>query len=196
MNTVSQTEATSIDQADLDRLVDGELDEASRAALLRALDRAPDGWKRCASAFLEAQAWRQALDGRDVAPAITPPAAPGGLLRPLLGLAAAITVAFSAGFVLRSYSMQHAGADAPVSVATQRPQTIGPTGSPGHATAAVADALFGPPAVSEYARLQMERQGYEVKGDRKVVAIGLENGHKLALPVDTVSYRFVGQRIH
>jgi hypothetical protein len=39
----------------LDLLVDGELDEARFVEAIRRLDREPDGWKRCALAFLEAQ---------------------------------------------------------------------------------------------------------------------------------------------
>ena len=40
-----------------DRLVDGELTADERRALLASLDSRPDGWRRCALAFLEAQAW-------------------------------------------------------------------------------------------------------------------------------------------
>jgi hypothetical protein len=46
---------------DLDRIVDGGL---SPAELGKALDRLaiePDGWKRCALAFLEAQGWRESF---------------------------------------------------------------------------------------------------------------------------------------
>jgi hypothetical protein len=42
----------------LDLLVDGELNDAQRRELLLRLERSPDGWRRCAAAFLEAQAWR------------------------------------------------------------------------------------------------------------------------------------------
>lgn len=42
----------------LDRLVDGELTDAERRELLLHLERTPDGWRRCALAFLENQAWR------------------------------------------------------------------------------------------------------------------------------------------
>lgn len=42
----------------LDRLVDGELSAAERRTLLKTLDSDLDGWRRCAMAFLEAQAWR------------------------------------------------------------------------------------------------------------------------------------------
>lgn len=46
----------------LDRLVDGELSRDEYHALLETLDKEPDGWRRCALAFLEAQAWRQEFD--------------------------------------------------------------------------------------------------------------------------------------
>lgn len=47
----------------LDRLVDGELTGDAYRACLKSLDEHPDGWKRCALAFLEAQAWRNDLAG-------------------------------------------------------------------------------------------------------------------------------------
>ncbi len=45
----------------IDRLVDGELTPSERTALLQKLDNIPGGWRRCALAFLEAQAWREAM---------------------------------------------------------------------------------------------------------------------------------------
>lgn len=42
----------------LDRLVDGELSADERRRLLASLDDRPDGWRRCALAFLDAQSWR------------------------------------------------------------------------------------------------------------------------------------------
>jgi hypothetical protein len=44
------------DDARFDRLVDGELSPDEYQALLAALDDEPGGWRRCALAFLEAQA--------------------------------------------------------------------------------------------------------------------------------------------
>jgi hypothetical protein len=44
-----------------DRLVDDELSEPERSRLLESLDQQPDGWRRCALAFLEAQCWREGL---------------------------------------------------------------------------------------------------------------------------------------
>lgn len=88
---------TEMDAA-LDLLVDGELGDPERRALLLRLDTTPDGWRRCALAFLEAQAWRGSLGAiaRDAAP----PPAPGLALEalrpnpwPRRALAAALVVA-------------------------------------------------------------------------------------------------------
>lgn len=49
----------------LDLLVDGELDEAARRELLLWCERDPEGWRRCALAFLEAQCWSQQVGGLD-----------------------------------------------------------------------------------------------------------------------------------
>lgn len=45
----------------IDRLVDGELSNDERRQLLATLEAQPDGWRRCALAFVEAQAWRGAM---------------------------------------------------------------------------------------------------------------------------------------
>ena len=48
------------DESELfDLLVDGELDEQRRHRLLSGLDKRPDGWRKCALAFLEAQSFGQ-----------------------------------------------------------------------------------------------------------------------------------------
>lgn len=54
------SEKTLLDRR-LDLLVDGQLDETQRRDLLRSLEQQPDGWRRCALAFLEAQCWQEAL---------------------------------------------------------------------------------------------------------------------------------------
>lgn len=50
-----------VSDALIDRLVDGELEESERRTLLEQLDAQPEGWRRCALAFLEAQAWTRAF---------------------------------------------------------------------------------------------------------------------------------------
>lgn len=52
-----------LDERTLQRCLDGELSEDEQHALLRQLDRSPDGWRMVALAFFEHQLWTQA--GRD-----------------------------------------------------------------------------------------------------------------------------------
>src|SRR4051812_3952845 len=52
----------------IDRLVDGELAADEYRELLAALDEEPGGWRRCATAFLEAQALAADLHGLALAP--------------------------------------------------------------------------------------------------------------------------------
>jgi hypothetical protein len=52
---------TPVNDATFDRLVDDELSVEERGRLLAALDDRPGGWRQCALAFLEAQAWRRDL---------------------------------------------------------------------------------------------------------------------------------------
>ena len=62
--------STSSFQVQLDRLVDNELNEAERRQLLAECDERTDGWRQCALALLESQAWRTEL-GAIVRPAVS-----------------------------------------------------------------------------------------------------------------------------
>ena len=59
MNTYDNNEL--VNDSGFDRLVDGELNEQERRQLLSRLDGEPNGWRRCALAFLESQCWKQTL---------------------------------------------------------------------------------------------------------------------------------------
>lgn len=73
-----ETNSDQVDDQRFDRLVDDELPAAERRELLTSLDSQPDGWRRCALAFLEAQCWRKEMASfsgeADAAPAPAPPA--------------------------------------------------------------------------------------------------------------------------
>jgi hypothetical protein len=176
----------------LDRLVDGEIDPRQRQELLKALDREPDGWRRCAMAFLEAQAWADAFDGGNEIATRVPAPAPRqrarlGFMR-LGGIAAAVAVAFVTGFAARGPS----GAGQ-----TSAPYAINPPPTSPAPTAAPAAPVRPPPtALPAYVRRQLEREGYEVKGDQKLVSVALQDGRQVAVPVETLKYRFVGYRVH
>jgi len=104
---------TSEHETWLDLLVDGELDEPRRRELLLALDATPDGWRRCALAFLEAQAWQagaksfakpaqHAIVPRCAALTVGPPMrsrmGASQVAKTLFALAASVLIAFAAGY--------------------------------------------------------------------------------------------------
>ena len=60
MNDTHEFESND-NQRLIDRLVDGELSEHERRTLLESLDTTPDGWRRCALTFLEAQELQRVL---------------------------------------------------------------------------------------------------------------------------------------
>ncbi|MCC6125509.1 MAG: hypothetical protein IT426_11140 [Pirellulales bacterium] len=71
MNPI-QKNLTHAEGDQFDRLADGELSESERRALLTSLDAEPEGWRRCALAFLEAQAWGESFG--ELTPALGEPA--------------------------------------------------------------------------------------------------------------------------
>jgi len=87
-----------------DLLADGELDATERRALLSRLDDEPGGWRRCALAFLESQAWQEDLGSMLHKPSARPPAQAvprrswfGGRGTTLLAMAASFLVAMYLG---------------------------------------------------------------------------------------------------
>src|SRR5262245_46215171 len=94
------TEATNAMQAQLDRLVGGDLAENDRRSLLAWLDEDASRWRACAVAFLEAQNWEAAakdwpgLAGEAVSgqePTVQKsPATRDGLWRQILAAAVAV----------------------------------------------------------------------------------------------------------
>lgn len=99
----------TLDDGRFDRLVDGELSPAEYQAFLSALDDEPGSWRRCALAFLEAQAWRSEMgairSGQELVPA-RPPASKAKRLvtwkwGPQLAVAASCVLAFLGGLVVQ-----------------------------------------------------------------------------------------------
>ena len=104
------------DDSRFDGLVDGALSTAEYQALLSSLEDEPGGWRRCALAFLEAQAWRKEFaairrvedDGAPRAKTDQPVELPEGKrgalgsFSPLLAAAACALLAFGLGLVTRN----------------------------------------------------------------------------------------------
>ena len=102
------------DDASFDRLVDGQMTEGEYRAFLTNLDDEPGGWRRCALAFLEAQALERELESfRDekVAPPSSDVSQPTSATHtnrkfnmPLLvlAMAASFLLAFGLGYALKA----------------------------------------------------------------------------------------------
>ena len=96
----------------LDRLVDGELSGSDRRRLLESFDKRPEGWRRCALAFLEAQSWREEMGqvARGLASETNEPKSPASPFAPSrklsvsvvatwLAMAASLVLAFGLGWM-------------------------------------------------------------------------------------------------
>lgn len=103
-DTIHDGALTPEDQLLLDRLVDGEVTETERRDLLLRLERSPEGWRRCALAFLEAQAWRGEARAMATEPAYAtavPKLQPAAQARAAWGgLGIWLPIATAAGFLL------------------------------------------------------------------------------------------------
>jgi hypothetical protein len=108
------TTADPNDDIRFDRLTDGALSPQEYKSLLASLDDEPGGWRRCALAFLEAQAWRGEL-GAIAREPIEMPSPPQPMVRqsaakpspwkyPLMALAmaASFLLAFGLGLAART----------------------------------------------------------------------------------------------
>lgn len=141
-------EPPAVDDRTLDLLVDGELSPAARRKLLIQLDRIPDGWRRCALAFLEAQSWREEFGSLSrpaaplpIAPAVRP-ASRRYLTRRNLGTAAAMAASFLLALVL-SFQMRYRW-DSPAPPAVPGPATMAGNQGDGSATPAYAHETEAP----------------------------------------------------
>jgi len=183
---------------EIDLLVDGELDDEARRALLLRLDAEPDGWRRCALAFLEAQAWRGSLATYKPSAVIQESKSSQDLLvhrrlAPIrrvpkqaiwLARAAILILAFAVGWMVRPYPTTNV-AKTPVA---NRPAATTPT-----VAATELTSVPSAPPVS-YLRGRLEREGYQVEKRVFLVPGSTRDGRPVSVPVEQVKLRFVGNR--
>jgi hypothetical protein len=158
----------------IDRMVDGGLTPAQLRRAVAELDRAPDGWKRCALSFLEAQCWSESLrnfeEGEATGPSVI--AIPSGARRRWIAAALAACVslmAFSLGWLghsLKNGSIDERRPDARLATVSGSiagdtgggATDIGGPGQPGRAASRglPSDRL---PTIREVARLRVDTGG-------------------------------------
>jgi hypothetical protein len=202
----------------IDRLVDGELPEDARRALLARLDAVPDGWRRCALAFLEAQVWRETFapvaagchelssvhpaEALSLTESKSETRAPHrfGAGRTAAALAASLLTAFTLGWMARG---GRTGAENGAEIHTS-PVTIAKTESPNAPTLAQADPTetkdgHQPPApmlMPDPIVARLESRGYQVDRRQRLIAVETKDGRRMTMPIEEVRLRFVGDRTY
>jgi hypothetical protein len=186
----------------IDLLVDGELGENGRRALLLRLDGEPNGWRRCALAFLEGQAWRESLIPANAVnlaqPAVVQPRLRPSRWRPvgrLAGLAAALALTFATGWAWRGKAaeippaIQIVEKEKPVQPASVAASEIETNDLP------VPGA--SPSLVAELVPLNQWRKfGFEAQTQTRMAALKLKDGRQVEVPVQEVMLRFVRGRTY
>jgi hypothetical protein len=230
----------------IDRMVDGDLTPAQLRLAVDELDRTPDGWRRCALAFLEVQCWSESLrdleGGDTTGPWVIPIPAGAGRRWTGAALAACISlVAFSLGWLghsLKDGPLDERRPDAHLAAVSG--SIFGDTGGaptdigwPGQPDREASDGLLSdrlptirevarlrvdtggsgpaeiplfagpgmdprtllrqPPPISEQGLAALQRRGYQLEQQRRLVSIPLGDGRRAAVPVDHVHVRYVGQ---
>jgi hypothetical protein len=189
-----------VDDRLIDRLVDGELPEIERRDVLRRLDMDPNGWRRCALAFLEGQSWREALaphlDQAQPRPAAL--RADASLRRPnrwrrptrWAGLAATIAAAFALGWA------SHGGAtSAPPQPPLAKAALPIPQPPPAPPPPPPAKAIPVPASLEAVVK-HWEQNGYRAEAHKRVVFLELKNGRRANVPIQEVRLRYIGNRTY
>lgn len=203
-----------LDAEAIDRLVDGEMDLPEQKALLRRLDAEPNGWKRCALAYIEAQTWRGVMSAdpsgasQRSAPSRSAcgPASisrrNGKALR-LIGAAAAMAAMFALGVGAADWLPLHRDHNHRPNL-VQRPSIDLPDNTP--APHQVDDAAPTPAenpgwmpvanGLPDFSLRQIQRQGYNVVQEQRDLAVTFDDGEQATIPLKRVELRYVGHRIH
>jgi ferric-dicitrate binding protein FerR (iron transport regulator) len=192
----------SPDDAALDRLVDGSLPEAERRELLLQLESDPDGWRRCALAFLEAQTWREALMPLAAVASTPRVAATTAMPRPApshrrliqtIAAAACLAIAFGLGWVTKPKSVVSDGRVLgslfhPSNVELQPMQKSPVEPSPLQSAAAETP-------VDSVIRT-WEQHGYSAERHKTTVTVTLSDGSEVAIPADDIRLRYTAGRTY
>jgi hypothetical protein len=198
-----------LDDRLLDRLVDGEVPDVDRRGLLLRLESEPEGWRRCALAFLEAQSWHEALKPLAGAAGARPTILrdrqgrkprPSYRIAALTTLAASVVAAFALGWVLHlqpTQPTQEASvADGsksapPANVEGPQPAPIDPASEPSRSRKPGETHVRVDPFVQK-----MEQRGFRAQTQERLLSMKLKDGRKLDVPVQEVRLWYVRNRTY
>jgi hypothetical protein len=239
----------------IDRIVDGELHAAELQTAITQFDQEPGAWRRCALAFLEAQAFKESMralsppielrlqpEEQAVTVALVQPRIRSRIRTPIAASIIAASFALGwAGHAVRSRDLLGPATAAPATVAG-KPSTENlvrlagdhtdltidgddrqgrfPNRNPIPAASRVVHAvarfrvgarddgaevpiLAGPgineqwlkdqpPPLDEYGQVALRQQGYQVDQSRQMFTTTLNDGRRVAIPIDQVQIRYTG----
>jgi hypothetical protein len=208
----------------IERLATGTLEGPARRELFCWLENDPARWRRCALTLLECREMEQALgEWRALVPAppavrAWPPPVPSPRARRpwtrRLTLVAGLLIAFGLGVLARGarpardeaiVQAPHNSPSSRNAIITQPNQQPGPNASadsPAPATDRTEPRnVAHAPAEREaddslppYVRSQLEKHGYRVDSQHKLVAVALPDGRSVKVPLDQLQFRYVGRR--
>jgi hypothetical protein len=206
----------------IDRVVDGELSPGQLRDAVARLDASPDGWRRCALAFIEERALGELLREADVRPTPLDRStirSRSSRVRRLALAASLIAMAFGAGWMghgsMSREPLKSTEAIAPPVVAASWEEEpaisvspSAPVDSPATGPSPMPDANYLasesveipfeewlqelPPPISAHDEAVLEREGYRVEQRRDVVLGTLDDGRLAAVPIDEVEVKYVG----
>ncbi len=184
----------------LDRLVDGDVHDGERRLLLHQLEHSPDGWRRCALAFLEAQTWRETLVAAVRPASEERPAARPARRRPVVryaacaaALAACLAVAFGLGWSTRG---RRTAETAPGVVRTVERPTNSPAPAPAPAGSERQTADASAPSLDDALVRRWEQRGYRVESQTRQVALRTRDGRHVEVPVREFRLHYTGGRTY
>jgi len=192
-----------VDQEALDRLVDGEMSSDEQRELLRQLEAEPDGWRRCALAFVEGQSWGRELRGfvrdgqRDSQSSA--PSRQQRYLRPLttalFALAASLLVT-SVVLFRPAFTTSTPNERISSSLVIDQRRGVGqPQVMPVAESGTVDDAWLSTPApLPDDVARAFRNLGGRVKLERRLMPFQLDDGRQLVVPVDRLDVQPVKAR--
>jgi hypothetical protein len=212
MNQPRESQQSEVDSLSrqIDRLVDDELPDRERSALLVRLEAEPDGWRRCALAFLEAQSWRETLVSLPITEAAQPVARV--VQRPQLPqrwryaarltcLAASLTMTFILGWTLRGSPASIAGGKHLSAQADNDRPTPSGESQPSELTQHVQPAALSFPLAEQPDGLapvikEWEQRGYQAETQMRLASLKMKDGRHVEIPVHEVRLRYVRDRTY
>ena len=205
----------------IERLIDGELNQDEQQHLLETLDRDPNTWRSVALGFVESQLIQSELIALRPEPMPEPATAPANSTAPprrntlsrVMTIVAAAAAAFSIGIVARHWWPEPAPPDPnslvgsprtpvrntpavqlkPVPRSNDSLRTVRiPILPADHNVARMVD---GQPTLTPELAADLQRSGHMVSEERRYYRVTLDDGREVMIPVREIQVEFRGEKV-